>query len=123
MAMRSINTRPGPALPLAEQVRRESARRLRALALPYTPEERETWAQQVREAEALDANPAAPAPFLEQRAAARGVTAPELADTVLGLAAAYATQAGIIMGAYDKLIAMDPIPADFRADAYWAAEP
>ena len=105
---------------LAEQVKAEAARRLNLLAADYTPEERATWEQQVREAEAYEANPSAPTPFLARRAAARGDTVADAAARVLQLGEAFADAAGIILGAQDALLAMDPIPADYRDNSYWA---
>ncbi len=41
----------------AEMVRAEGARRLALIGAPYSPEERETWSQQVMEAKAVQPTP------------------------------------------------------------------
>ncbi len=60
----------------AEMVRAEGARRLALIGAPYSPEERETWSQQVMEAKAVQANANADAPLLTLLAAADDVRSP-----------------------------------------------
>lgn len=117
-----ITIAPWTSPPVTEaQVRAEGARRLGLIASPYAPEERETWHEQVREAEAVTADPAASTPLLSARAAARGVTAADLAATVLSKRDAYRAAAGAVLGAQDAILALDPIPADFADDSRWPA--
>jgi len=104
--------------PPAENVQAEMTRRLKALAAGYTPEERETWATQVKEAEAIKAG-ATTAAMLAPLAAVKGRTLNEQADRVLLLAAQFAGASGAIMAARDALLAMDPIPVDCANEIYW----
>ncbi|HZG29954.1 MAG TPA: hypothetical protein VE079_15980 [Ensifer sp.] len=103
-------------------VRAEGARRLALIAAPYSPEERETWSQQVMEAKAIQADANADAPLLTLLAAADGVPVAAMAATVLAKAEAFAAAAGAVLAAQRALLAMDPIPADYAADARWLAE-
>jgi hypothetical protein len=73
-------------------------RALAALSQTYPAGEVQSWAQQVKEAESLAADPAAVVPLLEAIATARGLTAAELADRVLQKTAAYATLSGELIG-------------------------
>lgn len=75
-----------------------AAKALSALSANYPDGEVQSWAQQTREAEALAADPQAPAPLLTAIAAARGLTVAELADRVRVKVAAYATASGAIIG-------------------------
>lgn len=100
-------------------VREEAGRRLENLARPYLPAERETWPKQIKEAEALSADPDANAPLLSRRAAARGVTPVAYATIVLAKEEAFSIASGDILAAQDRLLAMAPIPLDFDNDAHW----
>lgn len=73
-------------------------RALAALSQAYPAGEVQSWSQQVKEAEALAADPATPVPLLEAIATARGLTAAELATRVLQKTAAYATLSGELIG-------------------------
>lgn len=104
------------------QVRAEAQRRLEAIGSPYTPAERETWGPQVAEAERyLAAEPGdnAPTPLLGPLAEARGISITEMAALVLGKRDAYAAASGAILAAQARLLAMDPIPADYADDSRW----
>lgn len=105
---------PGPA-----DVRAEAARRLEAIARPYSAPERATWDEQVREAEALAADAGAAAPLLGAIADGKGVAAADLAREVLAKSAAFKTAAGAILAAQAALLASDPIPHDYAADHRW----
>jgi len=102
----------------AARVQAEMSRRLRLLAVDYEDAERETWATQVKEAEAIKAG-ATTAPILAPLAAVKGRTLDEQADRVLYLAEQFALASGAIMAARDTLLAMDPIPTDYTADNHW----
>lgn len=73
-------------------------RALAALSQAYPAGEVQSWSQQVKEAEALAADPATPVPLLDAIAAARGLTAAELGARVLQKTAAYATLSGELIG-------------------------
>ena len=102
----------------AARVQAEMSRRLRLLAVDYEDAERETWATQVKEAEAIKAG-ATTAPILAPLAAVKGRTLDEQADRVLYLAEQFALASGAIMAARDTLLAMDPIPTDYTSDKHW----
>ena len=102
------------------RVQAEMSRRLRLLAVEYEDAERETWATQVKEAEAIKAG-ATTALILAPLAAVKGRTLDQQADRVLDLAGAFAAASGGIMAARDTLLAMDPIPADLTNDIHWPA--
>ncbi|MEI7671018.1 MAG: hypothetical protein WCK00_02775 [Deltaproteobacteria bacterium] len=71
---------------------------LSAIVQTYPAGEISSWAQQVKEAEALATNPDADAPLLTAIAAARGITVSELAGKVITKAGAYAVAAGQTIG-------------------------
>jgi len=100
-------------------VRNEAAMRLENIAAPYQPQERETWYEQIREAEGYLSDPAYPTPFLSKRATARGITVKELATTVIAKRNSYLEATATILSAQDLLLSMNPIPEDYRDDKYW----
>lgn len=100
-------------------VRTEGARRLALIGAPYSPEERETWSQQVMEAKAIQADANADAPLLTLLAAADGVTVADMAAAVISKAEAFAAAAGAVLAAQRALLAMDPIPADYADASRW----
>lgn len=102
---------------ISQMIQREANNRMEALASSYSRQERETWAMQVNEVNALKADPNAPAPFL--RALANGQDISALAGRVLALADAFAAAGGAIMVCRNKLMAMDPVPEDFADDKHW----
>lgn len=111
---------PVPVLSVTdEMIRAEGARRLQLIARPYTQQERETWAQQVLEANAVLADGNAAAPLLALLAAADGVAVSAMAETVLQKAATFSTAAGAILAAQRTLVAMQPIPLDYAEDHRW----
>ena len=69
-----------------------------SLAASYPEREIQSWPQQVKEAEALAANPQAPAPLLTAIADARALPVVELASRVLGKMNAYAAASGSLIG-------------------------
>jgi predicted nucleic acid-binding protein len=99
------------AIPLAEQretklerARAEGAGRLDQLAHDYTPQERDTWAQQAREADAYAASSSdADAPLLAAMAAARGIATQAMVDKVNLARGAFTLAGGAILGAQQAL--------------------
>ena len=71
---------------------------LAALVSAYPALEVSTWPQQVAEATAVTANPAAATPTLTAAATASGQTVAALAANVLAKSAAYTSAAGAIVG-------------------------
>ena len=71
---------------------------LAALAASYPDGEVTSWAQQVREAEALAHDAEADTPLLSAIAGARGLTVAVLAERVQAKAAAYALASGALIG-------------------------
>lgn len=71
---------------------------LSSIVQTYPAGEISSWAQQVKEAEALAADPDTDAPLLTAVAEARGITVSELAGKVIAKAGAYALVAGQIIG-------------------------
>jgi hypothetical protein len=69
-----------------------------ALAASYPEREIQSWPQQVKEAEALAADPQAAAPLLTAIAEARSLPVVELASRVLGKMNAYAAASGALIG-------------------------
>lgn len=71
---------------------------LDAFSRTYPAGEVQSWSQQVKEAEALAVDPAAPAPLLAAIAAERGITLEDLASRVHVKMAAYAQLSGALIG-------------------------
>lgn len=69
-----------------------------ALAASYPEREIQSWPQQVKEAEALAADPQAAAPLLAAIAEARSLPLAELAARVLEKMSAYAAASGALIG-------------------------
>lgn len=101
------------------QIRAEGARRLRLIASAYTDEERETWATQVDEANALAADPEADVPLIAALAAADGVTVAQMAGFIMANKTAFTAASAAVLAVQRTLIAMDPRPVDCTADALW----
>lgn len=101
-------------------VREEGERRILMLGPEYTAAEKETWPRQEKEAEAYTAlGVAAVTPLIDGIAAGRGVTRAEMAAHVLMKVAQFSQASGALLGKQAEILAMDPIPADFRDDSYW----
>jgi hypothetical protein len=86
-----------------------------SLAASYPEREIQSWPQQVKEAEALAADPQAPAPLLTAIAEARSLPVVELASRVLGKMNAYAGASGALIGrrqAAEDLIDVAATPED-----------
>lgn len=71
---------------------------LDAFSSTYPAGEVQSWPQQVKEAEALAVDPAAPAPLLAAIAAERGITVADLASRVHVKMDAYAQLSGTLIG-------------------------
>lgn len=91
------------------------------LAASYPEREIQSWPQQVKEAEALAANPQASAPLLSAIAEARSLPVVELASRVLGKMNAYAAASGTLIGrrqAAEDLIDVAASPEDVASIAF-----
>lgn len=92
-----------------------------ALASSYPEREIQSWPQQVKEAEALAADPQAAAPLLTAIAEARSLPVVELASRVLGKMKAYAGASGALIGrrqAAEDLIDVAATPEDVAGVAW-----
>ena len=92
-----------------------------SLAASYSEREIQSWPQQVKEAEALAADPQASAPLLTAIADARGLPVVELASRVLGKMSAYAGASGALIGrrqAAEDLIDFAATPEDVAGIAW-----
>jgi hypothetical protein len=94
-------------------VRAEGARRMRAIVSEYTDEERETWMQQIEEANNGGG------PLLNALAEARGLTNQQMCDIIIGKREAYLNALSLVLGSQSKLILMDPIPKNYTDNSYW----
>jgi hypothetical protein len=102
-----------PASPLAQlaaaRAERCAAARIAAdqllaeLSASYPEREVASWPQQVKEAEALQADETAATPLLDTLAAARGIERADLAARVRAKAGAYALASGAIIGARQRI--------------------
>lgn len=110
-----------PAVPAitTDQVRAEAARRMALIAQPYSREERETWSQQIAEAEAYTADGQVETPMLSIIAPPRGLTVAQMAALVLTLRAQFKSATAAILAAQAALIALNPIPQDYADDTRW----
>lgn len=68
------------------------------LAKDYPEYEIKSWPQQVKEAEAYNANPQTDVPLLASIANQRSITVAELANRVLANASTYSVSAGVLIG-------------------------
>ena len=92
-----------------------------SLAASYPEREVQSWPQQVKEAEALAADPQAQAPLLAAIAEARSLPLAELASRVLGKMNAYAAASGSLIGrrqAAEDLIDVAATPEDVAGIAW-----
>lgn len=96
--------------------RREGSRRLQAITAAYTPEERDTWAQQAHEADAWSASADADdAPMLAAMATARSITLSVMVGKVNTARAAFTLAAGAVLGAQQALETLIADAADQAA--------
>jgi hypothetical protein len=103
-----------------QAVRAEGARRLTQTFTVYTQEERETWAAQVAEADAYQADNAASVPFLDAFAGSRSITVAQAATIILANSAQYKAAAGAIIGAQSAILQQSVIPDDITDDRHWS---
>ncbi len=92
-----------------------------SLAASYPECEVQSWPQQVKEAEAMAADPQAQAPLLAAIAEARSLPLAELASRVLGKMNAYAAASGALIGrrqAAEDLIDLASSPEDVASIAF-----
>lgn len=90
--------------PKALEIRAGGAKRLLALAAPYTAEERETWANQQKEAAEYLADPAAETPMIDAMAALRGISKPVLVGKIMENVNLFRTASGQILGEQQRLL-------------------
>lgn len=101
----SISKQAFPLPDVASQIEQTRAsvnawaeRQLAVLASEYPQGEVSSWAQQLREADAIQDNEQADAPLLHAIATARGIAISELANRVKKRATEYSQQSGQIIG-------------------------
>lgn len=107
--------------PITEaNVRMEASARIKVVGRIYTQQEQQTWPEQVQEAVEYLADPQnTVTPFLGARASARKITVEQMANKVLEKRNQHKQAVGAILAAQDKLLAMNPIPKNYRDDKYW----
>lgn len=92
---------------LADNLRQELASayeaRMSAIAASYPPSERESWPVQTEEAKALLADPAAPTPWIDAAATARGLDRLELAQRIAAKNAQYRAVSGTLSGIRQRI--------------------
>ncbi|HAF92360.1 MAG TPA: hypothetical protein DCG67_11465 [Pseudomonas sp.] len=88
------------------------------LSVSYPEREVSSWPQQVKDAEAIQADETATTPLLDALASARGIDRVDLAARVLTKADAYAQASGAIIGARQRI--EDLLEAAQDADAVGA---
>jgi sulfur carrier protein ThiS len=91
---------------------------LATLSVSYPEREVSSWPQQVKDAEAIQADETATTPLLDALASARGIDRVDLAARVLTKADAYAQASGAIIGARQRI--EDLLEAAQDADAVGA---
>lgn len=94
-----------------------------ALAAAYPEREIQSWPQQVKEAEALAGDAAAPAPLLAAIAEARALPVADLGARVLAKMVAYAAASGALIGrrqAAEDLLGLAETPEDVAAIGFAA---
>ncbi|MFV0421390.1 hypothetical protein, partial [Oleidesulfovibrio sp.] len=93
---------------------------LTRLATEYGALERQTWDQQAAEADALQANPDAPAPLVRAIATARGMPLADLASRILANRTAWVAVSGHVVG--QRLAYQDALEATKNMDDAQAVE-
>ena len=81
----------------------EYERRMQAIAAGYPPSERESWPVQTSEAYALLVDAAAPTPWIDAAATARGVDRLELAQRIVAKDAQYRVISGTLSGVRQRI--------------------
>lgn len=102
-------------------VRAEADRRLSLVSQGYGSKERETWSEQLRQAQAYQADSNSATPMLDSIASGRGITRAAMAQIIIDKEAIFAASAGKILGRQAVILAMDPLPTDYTADTHWTA--
>lgn len=97
------SNRVAKAVQLRMDLRAEYERRTAQIADPYPPSERESWPVQISEARAMQDDPAAPTPWIDAAAAARGMDRSQLALRIVALDNAYRTIHGALTGARQRI--------------------
>lgn len=110
----------GPVAPVQEiDVRIEADRRLKLIVSQYHEKEQLTWSEQINEARAFVADNAAITPLMDGIATGRNISRADMAQVIIQKAEGYAIASGEVLGAQSALMAMDPIPTDYKADKWW----
>ncbi|WP_138423726.1 hypothetical protein [Maritimibacter alexandrii] len=107
-----------PAEDLPGLVRQEGRRRLAALVAEYSDLERETWKGQLAEARIVVVD-GGTSSLVEALASPRGLSATEMAQTIIAKDAALKAAIGPILAAQEALLNADPIPQDYRDASHW----
>jgi len=97
------------------EIRSGGSIRLKALANPYSPEERETWAQQQADAREYQADPACDCSMIRNMAADRQIPLDVMADKILENAGLFKTLSGQILGKQQRLLDRIAAETDFAA--------
>ena len=86
-------------------------------------QERETWHEQIKEAELIlnesSVVDTSLIPILSARAESRNISLTEMANMVLTKRNEYKLAVSKILAAQDTLINSSPIPEDYQDDRYW----
>lgn len=99
--------------PKAQEIRTAGAVRLLALTTPYSAEERESWANQQKEAEAWTLNNSAPVPMITAMATARGITIAVMVGKIMDNVDLFRAAAGQILGTQQALLDQIYAATDF----------
>lgn len=86
------------------RIRAEGSKRLEALAAPYTPQERETWANQQKEAEAWTLDQTVATPMVDAMATVRGIDKAAMMGKILENVGLFRAAAGQILGEQQRLL-------------------
>lgn len=90
--------------PKALEIRAEGAKRLRAMAYPYTDEEQKTWVTQQSQALEYVADNTAPCVTIRNMATTRGVALADMVSRILGNATAFEPYIGTVLGQQQRLL-------------------
>lgn len=95
------------------EIRSGGSQRLAALANPYTPEERETWSTQQREARAWLLNNNADVPMIFAMATVRGITIEQMVGLIMENVGLFEFASGYILGQQQRLLDRIAAETDF----------
>lgn len=98
-----------------QAIRLEGGQRLKALATPYGPEEREGWESQKQQARTWLADPTTPTPTITAMATARGITIEAMVTKIMENVVLYETAYGQIVGEQQRLLDLVYAATDYDA--------